>query len=133
MLSEKVKKELIRLSRISKYTFKTNENQDLVYQSKCGDQIAFQINMKNNKIKLRYNASGCIILLASAHTLTRICNNKPREKILEIITKAIDKNFEKLEEIDSSLKTFTSFIHTNRQDCFILPYRALNESLNTIK
>ncbi|UGQ16906.1 iron-sulfur cluster assembly scaffold protein [Borrelia sp. RT1S] len=133
MLSEKVKKELIRLSRISKYTFKMDKNQDLGYQSKCGDQIAFQINMKNGKIGLRYSASGCIILLASAYTLTRICNNKPKEKILEIITKAIDKNFENLEEIDASLRNFTNFINTNRQDCFMLPYRALNESLSTIK
>ena len=66
MLSEKIKKELIRLSKISKYTFKTDKNQNLVYKSNCGDQIAFQINMNNDKIRLKYNASGCIILLASA-------------------------------------------------------------------
>ncbi|UER67296.1 iron-sulfur cluster assembly scaffold protein [Borrelia sp. BU AG58] len=133
MLSEKIKKELIRLSRISTYTFKTDEDQNLVYQSKCGDQIAFQINVKNGKIRLKYNASGCVVLLASAYTLTRICDNKSEEKMLEVITKTINKNFEKLEEIDASLKNFENFIHTNRQDCFMLPYKALNESLNTMK
>ncbi|AYE35980.1 hypothetical protein DB313_00430 [Borrelia turcica IST7] len=133
MLSEKIKKELIRLSKISKYTFKTDKNQNLVYKSNCGDQIAFQINMNNDKIRLKYNASGCIILLASAYTLTKICDNKSRKEILEIITKAINKNFESLEEIDTSLKNFENFIHTNRQNCFILPYKALNESLNIMK
>ncbi|QMU98897.1 iron-sulfur cluster assembly scaffold protein [Borrelia sp. A-FGy1] len=133
MLSEKIKKELIRLSKINKYTFKTNKNQTLTYKSNCGDQIAFKINIDIDKIRLKYNASGCIILLASAYTLAKICDNKPKKEILEIITKTINKNFKSLEEIDTSLKNFVNFIHTNRQECFILPYKALNESLNMMK
>ncbi|AHH09862.1 NifU-like protein [Borrelia parkeri SLO] len=134
MFSEETKKELIRFSKIKKYYFKTDKNQSLVYhQSKCGDQITFKINENNEKIRLKYNAYGCIIFLSSAYILTKLCDNKPRKEILEIITKTINKNFENLEEIDKSLKNFENFLYTNRKDCFMLPYKALKEILNTIK
>ncbi|AAX16606.1 iron-sulfur cluster assembly scaffold protein [Borrelia hermsii] len=134
MFSEETKKELIRLSKIRKYYFQTDKNQNSVYhQSKCGDQIIFQINENNEKIKLKYNAYGCVILLSSAYILTKLCDNKPRNTILEIITKTINRNFENLEEIDKSLKNFENFLYTNRKDCFMLPYKALKEILNTTK
>ncbi|AWG42482.1 hypothetical protein CR532_00425 [Candidatus Borreliella tachyglossi] len=133
MFSEEIKKELIRISKINKYKFKTDKNQNLVYKSKCGDQIVFQIKLINEKIRLRYNASGCIIFFASAYSLTKICDNKSKKETLDILTKVINKDFECLEEIDISLKNFENFIHTNRQDCFMLPYKALNESLKIIK
>ncbi|AHH08047.1 iron-sulfur cluster assembly scaffold protein [Borrelia anserina] len=134
MLSEETKKELIRLSKIKKYYFQTDKNQSSVYyQSKCGDQITFKINEIKEKIRLQYNAHGCIILLSSAYVLTKICNNKPRKAILEIITKIINQNFENLEEIDKSLKNFETFLYTNRKDCFTLPHKALKGILNTIE
>ncbi|WP_024654170.1 iron-sulfur cluster scaffold-like protein [Borrelia persica] len=130
MFSEETKKELIRISKIKKYCFKTDQNQNPIYhKSKCGDQIAFQINEDNNKIRLKYNAYGCIVLLSSAYIVTKICDNQPKKTILKIITKIINNNFENLEEIDKNLKNFENFLYTNRKDCFILPYKALKEIL----
>ncbi|BCR21528.1 iron-sulfur cluster assembly scaffold protein [Borrelia sp. HM] len=136
MFSEKTKNELIRLSKINKYYFKTdnNKNQNLTYyQSKCGDKIAFQVKEDNEKIRLKYNAQGCIILSSSAYILTKLCDNQSRKAILKFIIKIINKNFEKIEEIDIRLKNFENFLHTNRKDCFMLPYKALSEILNNTK
>ena len=135
MFSEKIKKELIRLSKIDKYYFKTdNKNENLTYyQSKCGDKIAFQVKEDNKRFRLKYKAQGCIILSSSAYILTKLCDNKSREIILKFIIKIISNNFEKIEEIDIRLKNFENFLHTNRKDCFMLPYKALNEILNNTK
>ncbi|QFP42211.1 iron-sulfur cluster assembly scaffold protein [Borrelia miyamotoi] len=134
MFSEKTKKELIRLSKLNQYYFKTDKNQNPTYhQSKCGDKIVFQIKEDNEKIRLKYNAHGCIILLSSAYILTELCDNKPRKAILEFTIKTINQKFEKLEEIDKKLKNFENFLHTNRKDCFMLPYKALSEILNNTK
>ncbi|ACH93044.1 iron-sulfur cluster assembly scaffold protein [Borrelia duttonii] len=130
MFSEEIKKELIRLSKIKKYCFQVEKNQSPIYhKSKCGDQIIFQTDKDNKKIKLKYNAYGCIVFLASTYLLTKICDNQPKKTTLEIITKIINNNFENLEEINKNLKIFENFLYTNRKDCFILPYKALKEIL----
>ncbi|AHH10240.1 iron-sulfur cluster assembly scaffold protein [Borrelia coriaceae] len=134
MFSEETKKELIKLSKIKKYYFKADNNQNTVYhQSKCGDKITFQINENIERIRLKYNAYGCIVFLSSAYVLTKICDNKPKKTILDIITKITNNKFKNLEEINQSLKNFENFLYTNRKDCFILPYKALKEILDTIK
>ena len=58
------------------------------------------------------------------YTLTKICDNKSRKEILEIITKAINRNFESLEEIDTSLKILKiSYIQIDKiaSYCLIKP------------
>ncbi len=59
-----------------------------------------------------------MILLASANALNKLCNNKPKPKIINLVQKVINGDFENLEEIDSSLKIFNTFTNTNRKDCF---------------
>ncbi|AJA89932.1 hypothetical protein OY14_00410 [Borreliella chilensis] len=133
MLTEKIKRELIKLSKINKYIIhKAEANQNFNHQSKCGDQISFQIKEANSgKFNLKHHASGCMILLASANTLNKLCNGKSKSEILNLVQKIINNDFENLDEIDASLKIFNTFKNTNRKDCFLLPYKALKDSLES--
>ncbi|WNY59966.1 iron-sulfur cluster assembly scaffold protein [Borreliella bissettiae] len=134
MLTEKTKKELIRLSKVNNYVIKVETNQNFKHQSKCGDQILFQIIETNNgQFNLKHHASGCIVLLASANALNKLCNNKPKLEILNLVQKVINNDFENLEEIDTSLRIFDVFTNTNRKDCFLLPYKSLKDSLENYK
>ncbi|APS98317.1 hypothetical protein Bmayo_00420 [Borreliella mayonii] len=134
MLTEKTKKELIRLSKINNYIIKSKTSQNFKHQSKCGDQILFQIIETNNgKFNLKHHASGCMILLASANVLNKLCNNKPKLEILNLVQKVINNDFANLDEIDTSLKIFDVFTNTNRKDCFLLPYKSLKDSLENYK
>ncbi|WPM06205.1 iron-sulfur cluster assembly scaffold protein [Borreliella sinica] len=135
MLTEKTKKNLIRLSKINTYIIhKVKTTQNFKHQSKCGDQILFQIKEENNgKFNLKHHASGCMILLASANALNKLCNNKPKLEILNLAQKVINGDFVNLEEIDASLKIFNIFTNTNRKDCFLLPYISLKDSLENYK
>ncbi|EEF84190.1 iron-sulfur cluster assembly scaffold protein [Borreliella spielmanii] len=135
MLTENAKRKLIRLSKVNTYIIhKVKTSQNFKHQSKCGDQILFQTTEENNgKFNLKHHASGCMILLASANALSKLCNNKPKSKILNLVQKVINGDFENLEEIDSSLKIFNTFTNTNRKDCFLLPYISLKDSLENYK
>ncbi|MCD2332032.1 iron-sulfur cluster assembly scaffold protein [Borreliella americana] len=135
MLTEKTKKELLRLSKVNDYTInKIETNQNFKHQSKCGDQILFQIIRTNNgKFNLKHHASGCMILLASANALNKLCNNKAKSEILNLVQKVLSGNFANLDEIDVSLKIFDVFTNTNRKDCFLLPYKSLKDSLENYK
>ncbi|MBB6031770.1 nitrogen fixation NifU-like protein [Borreliella spielmanii] len=135
MLTENAKRKLIRLSKVNTYIIhKVKTSQNFKHQSKCGDQILFQTTEENNgKFNLKHHASGCMILLASANALSKLCNNKPKSKILNLVQKVINGDFENLEEIDSSLKIFNTFTNTNRKDCFLLPYISLRDSLENYK
>nr|WP_267509530.1 iron-sulfur cluster assembly scaffold protein [Borreliella garinii] len=135
MLTEEIKKKLIKLSKINNYIIhKVKTNQNFKHQSKCGDQILFQIIEANSgKFNLKHHASGCMILLASANALNKLCNNKPKSEIISLVQKVINGDFENLEEIDTSLKIFDIFTNTNRKDCFLLPYKSLKDSLVNYK
>ncbi|WKC85032.1 iron-sulfur cluster assembly scaffold protein [Borreliella lusitaniae] len=135
MLTEKTKKKLIKLSKVNTYIInKVETNKNFKYQSKCGDQILFQIIEANNgKFNLKHHASGCIILLASANALNKLCNNKPKHEILNLVQKVINGDFTNLDEIDASLEIFNIFTNTNRKDCFLLPYKSLKDNLENYK
>ncbi|WP_424632236.1 iron-sulfur cluster assembly scaffold protein [Borreliella lusitaniae] len=135
MLTEKTKKKLIKLSKVNTYIINKVETiKNFKYQSKCGDQILFQIiEVKNEKFNLKHHASGCIILLASANALNKLCNNKPKHEILNLVQKVINGDFTNLEEIDASLEIFNIFTNTNRKDCFLLPYKSLKDNLENYK
>ncbi|QFI14240.1 iron-sulfur cluster assembly scaffold protein [Borrelia sp. CA_690] len=135
MLTEKTKKELLRLSKVNNYIIdKIETNQNLKHQSKCGDQILFQtIEINNGKFNFKHHASGCMILLASANALNKLCNDKPKPEILNLVQKVINSDFTNLDEIDVSLKIFNIFTNTNRKDCFLLPYKSLKDSLESYK
>ncbi|SCW36139.1 nitrogen fixation protein NifU [Borreliella japonica] len=135
MLTEKIKRKLVKLSKINNYIMhKVETNQNFKHQSKCGDQILFQIKKENNgKFNLKHHASGCMILLASANALNKLCNNKPKPEILNLVQKVINNDFANLDEIDASLKIFNIFTNTNRKDCFLLPYKSLKDSLENYK
>ncbi|MCD2409892.1 iron-sulfur cluster assembly scaffold protein, partial [Borreliella burgdorferi] len=94
----------------------------------------FQIIETNNgKFNLKHYASGCIVLLASANALNKLCNNKAKSEILNLVQKVINSDFANLDEIDVSLKIFNVFTNTNRKDCFLLPYKSLKDSLESYK
>ncbi|WKC79506.1 iron-sulfur cluster assembly scaffold protein [Borreliella tanukii] len=135
MLTEETKRKLIRLSKVNNYIIhKIETNQNFKHQSKCGDQILFQIIEANNgKFNFKHHASGCMILLASANALNKLCNNKLKPEILNLVQKVISSDFTNLNEIDASLKIFNAFTNTNRKDCFLLPYKSLKDSLENYK
>ncbi|WP_151073779.1 iron-sulfur cluster assembly scaffold protein [Borreliella turdi] len=135
MLTEKTKRKLIDLSKLNTYIIhKIETNQNFKHRSKCGDQILFQITKENNgKFNLKHHASGCMILLASANALNKLCDNKSKSEILNLVQKVINTDFVDLDEIDASLKIFNAFTNTNRKDCFLLPYKSLKDSLENYK
>ncbi|AIJ29459.1 iron-sulfur cluster assembly scaffold protein [Borreliella valaisiana] len=135
MLTEETKKKLLKLSKVNNYIInEVEKTQNFKHQSKCGDQILFQtIEANNEKFNFKHHASGCMILLASANALNKLCNNKPKPEILNLVQKVINGDFTNLDEIDASLKIFNIFTNTNRKDCFLLPYKSLKDSLENYK
>ena len=101
----------------------------------CGDEITLLVNIKDGKLHIEYDNTGCSISSASASVMYDLCENQDVAKALEIEASFLELMQSKGQGIveDEILGDAVAFEGVSqfpaRIKCALLPYMALKDAI----